>query len=616
MSTNEEMDIDASVLIGKKRDRNEDAFALDEEEAKRVKNSTLSAIAIADKSPDEAEIYPSNCKATSPAVITSHSALPAVASYSQKIDSSSEKIPSAAYDASRFGVPVSRNGSCLPVFEIKKQAQRPVMNNNVMPVPQSTIISEHQEDSIGAEIESNDPPADNTASTKDLTHNAIELTPADTITAKALAQNAIELTPSQTLTAKAVDRKSPSIKIILGFLTMFILNTATTVVLLDVFLSPLAARTVTPRHHPHIIPPSEASYVKRKRRSMKMTTHDEMTTHDDELSNVTLRSFLSDSNGFHLGLAPSFFGYYVYFGALTAFHEEMELEKDRTLLPVDLDANTRVTHESGPEVLLRSVSGASSGAMAAVLLAAGLNPRESADFASTMTVDKFWDFPGFGGAIKGDLFEEIMVDRLKQSGLAKTIAKGGSLQLEDGLIPVAVSGFDIFALEGKVMTKGCMGKAARASATFPGLFQPCQWNDHGDDPGNDATVNNDTTVSDKRHRYLIDGGMADMYGLVGLGHLRIHEKNKRVVNLVAGTFGKSRPPIGPSNLPKGIDASEVVSISIEGTPQCGPWAMQNGPRAVEAARKAVIDILDAPMYHGLEEGHYILHVDASAFVPN
>ena len=47
--------------------------------------------------------------------------------------------------------------------------------------------------------------------------------------------------------------------------------------------------------------------------------------------------------------------------------------------------------------------------MAAVLIASGLNPRDSAEFASSMTFDKFADPPGYGGVLKGNIFEEIMV---------------------------------------------------------------------------------------------------------------------------------------------------------------------------------------------------------------
>ena len=60
--------------------------------------------------------------------------------------------------------------------------------------------------------------------------------------------------------------------------------------------------------------------------------------------------------------------------------------------------------------------------------------------------------------------------------------------------------------------------------------------------------------------------------------------------------------------------TEVVSISLLNTPKCGPWAMEMGPIAVEAARKAVSAVLDAPMHMGVDPGHYELHIDASEFV--
>lgn len=312
----------------------------------------------------------------------------------------------------------------------------------------------------------------------------------------------------------------------------------------------------------------------------------------------------------------------MYFGALTAFRENVlhnsAINEGKFLLPVDISKVQQINEEIDGNIpiepLLKSVAGASAGAMAAVLLASGLDPRESAEFASSMTIDKFWDFPGFGGMIKGNLFEEIMISRLKRSGLTlsqddarkihhlseEEVHALEKVNLEHGLIPVAVSGFDVLNLEGKILTEGCMGKAARASATFPGLFQPCKWlrrGSKGDDPS---------------HQYLIDGGVTDGLGLAGLSELRKDEKNKRIVNLVAGNFGIGGP-IGPREVPGGLHAKEVVSISIENTPQCGPWAMSNGPKAVEAARKAVISVLDQPMYM-LEDGHYILHVDASEFV--
>ena len=69
-------------------------------------------------------------------------------------------------------------------------------------------------------------------------------------------------------------------------------------------------------------------------------------------------------------------------------------------------------------------------------------------------------------------------------------------------------------------------------------------------------------------------------------------------------------------MPEGVEAREVVSISLRNLPQCGPWAMSTGPLAVDGARLAMKKALDLPMYLGSEVGHYELHIDTSSFVPD
>jgi predicted acylesterase/phospholipase RssA len=311
---------------------------------------------------------------------------------------------------------------------------------------------------------------------------------------------------------------------------------------------------------PHVIPP------------LHIPAHE---PHDDSvLAEITLRDFLLHQDGFHLGLAPAFFGFYAYFGALTAWEEHVPTGDNQSCL----------------DSQILSVAGASAGAMSAVLLAAGIPPRRAAEFCQSVKLSTFADPPGIGAAFKGDLFEELMQKFMEQE------KPGHSLQLQDGKIPVAVSAFDIKTMKERLLKNGSMAKAARSSATFPLLFQPCQWSDK----------NNNNTA------WFIDGGVTDMCGLNGLSVSHPHH-TKRIVNLVVGGFPPGGAP-GPSKMPSGITASEVLSISIRNTPQCGPWAMQNGPRAHEAARRAMIAALDLPLYKGKEAGHYELHLDAGCFV--
>jgi len=280
-------------------------------------------------------------------------------------------------------------------------------------------------------------------------------------------------------------------------------------------------------------------------------------------------------------MAPSFFGFYGYFGALSAIDDA--LSSDTTSDVSFLQSNQ-----------IKAVAGGSAGAMAAVLIATGVAPAKAAAFSATMTLDKFADPPGICAAFRGNKFEDLMSTFMKQE------QPDSSLLLEDGILPVAVSGFDIRTLRTRILSKGDMAQAARASATFPLLFQPAVWeNDDGDES---------STTS-----WLIDGGVEDELGLMGLAAFDA-EHPKRILNVLVGGFGSAGPP-GPSQMPDGVVASSVLSVSIESTPQCGPHAMSNGPLATEAARMAMLASLDVPLYLGSEPGHYELFIDTTDFIP-
>jgi hypothetical protein len=276
---------------------------------------------------------------------------------------------------------------------------------------------------------------------------------------------------------------------------------------------------------------------------------------------MTLREYLLDPEGFHLALAPAFFGIYAYVGAFTAWDEHM----------------TDMEH-------VKSVVGASSGAIAAVILASRIEPKAAAELGNGMTLQKFADPPGFGGVFKGDKFEQIMENFFLSQ------KPNSSSLMEDSVIPVAVTAFDLKTLQGRILSLGSMAKAARASATFPFLFQPFSY----------------------RGGILIDGGITDTLGLHGLAAFD-PKKPKRIVNMAVGG-GFYSAPHGPKDMPEGVIAKEILSLSILNTPQCGPWAMKNGPRAIEAARRAMLASMDVPLYYGKEKGHYELHIDARSFV--
>jgi predicted acylesterase/phospholipase RssA len=322
------------------------------------------------------------------------------------------------------------------------------------------------------------------------------------------------------------------------------------------------------------------------------------STIDERKCLPTLRDYLSHPEGFHMGFAPAFFGFFAYFGALAALEEATG-----GLIVPPIAEKRKGNEDESTSLGLRSVSGASAGAMAATLLACGIDPSVAAEFTSKFTWGMVSDPPGIGGYVKGNRFEEAMVNFLLKEASKLNRADDRSsdtpLQFDEALIPCAVSGFDLFRMKGVILSSGSMAKAARASAGFPGLFQPVAWRENSDEK---------KWLPDS---LLIDGGIRDGLGLAGLGAFA--GEKKRVVNVVVGDFG-FRGASGIQSLPEGVNASSLVSIAIVGTPMCGPWAMENGKRAVESARKAMLLAFDTPMEKGDGENHYVLRVDASKFL--
>jgi hypothetical protein len=386
------------------------------------------------------------------------------------------------------------------------------------------------------------------------------------------------------------------------------------------FLGTPASGPTMNAHYPWILSPktkfSPSSSSSEEHQTLFTTTATTTAT-----TNLTLRDYLTHPEGIHLALAPSFFGFYGYFGALAGIEEGLFLpntledtilvgrhDNNHTMILPPPSTNTSLLLE---RQILKSVSGASAGAMAAILLAAGISPMVAANFCTTIQLKDFVDFPGLLSVFKGDKFEEIMHTFMTHTSSLPF------LQLEDAVIPVAVSGFDVQSMETKILRNGSMARAARASACFPTLFQPVGWIDR---------ISGDNYL-------LIDGGVADPSGLAGLAvttmtgdtadadrQLQQQQEQqlptKRVVNMAIGNFPQSTPPSPSAIRSMGVDASTVLSISIQNLPHCGPWAMSNGRRAVEAARAVTKASLDAPLSLGEEDGHYELHLDASTFIPS
>jgi len=132
-----------------------------------------------------------------------------------------------------------------------------------------------------------------------------------------------------------------------------------------------------------------------------------------------------------------------------------------------------------------------------------------------------------------------------------SLAVSRSKRLEDGIVPIAISAFDVRTGRTRVFTKGEAEPAVRASCSVPGLFVPERIDG----------------------RLYYDGGIRDMAGLAGV------ERTERVLYhhcTIAPLF-----TTGISHYP------DHVVLSLPGLPIVHPFNMERmGPVALEAAEEA------------------------------
>jgi Patatin-like phospholipase len=231
-------------------------------------------------------------------------------------------------------------------------------------------------------------------------------------------------------------------------------------------------------------------------------------------------------------MAPAFFGFYGYLGLLAA-------------VPT-----------GDHEWPLRSVVGA-----------CDIPPETAMSFLSNVTLSDYADGPGWGAVFRGNRVEALLHQFLFAQAAVPTTVR----HMERTRIPVAVTAFDLTTLSTRILRTGSMARAARASATFPGLFQPVALADQA---------------------VLMDGGVQDTTGTLGLRETLAAAQGgnatvtwSRVLQLCVGRCRRPRSVSG---------VEEWIAISILGLPLVGPWNSQ-GPRAYEMARRAMQAALDVPL---------------------
>jgi NTE family protein len=244
----------------------------------------------------------------------------------------------------------------------------------------------------------------------------------------------------------------------------------------------------------------------------------------------TLRDWLAE-RPFALAMSSGFFGFFAHTGVLTALG-------DAALAPSRL-------------------AGSSAGALVSGLWAAGLDATRLRDELLALERGDFWD-PGLGlGLLKGELFRDLLNELLPVSTFAAC------------RVPLAITVFDLFARQSKVIDRGTLAPAIQASCTVPFLFQPL-WHEG---------------------RPLLDGGIADRPGLDGL-----HDADRVLHHHLASRSPWRRKASPALAVPK---RTGLTALVIDALPRVGPFRLERGAAAFELARTATMRALSRPIEQGV-----------------
>ncbi len=199
------------------------------------------------------------------------------------------------------------------------------------------------------------------------------------------------------------------------------------------------------------------------------------------------------------------------------------------------------------------LTGSSAGALVAGLWASGLSTASLRNELFGLRREDFWDpRPGLG-LLRGQLFRK----RLDALLPVRTFG--------DCRVPVSVSVFDVLSRSTRVITSGEIAPVLQASCAVPFLFHPI-W---------------------VGGRPLLDGGIADRPGLDGL------PAGERVLYHHLASRSPWRRPGSPSlDVPK---RQGLTALVIEDLPRVGPFRLEQGPKAFEAARRMAREALSRPI---------------------
>jgi NTE family protein len=242
-----------------------------------------------------------------------------------------------------------------------------------------------------------------------------------------------------------------------------------------------------------------------------------------------LREWL-EQGPFTLTLSSGFFGFYAHTGMLYALIEA-------GFVPA-------------------RASGSSAGALVAGAWAAGVEPAVLDDRLRRLSREDFWD-PGFGpGYLRGARFRSLLDELLPVRTFAEC------------RVPLRLSVFDLRELRTRSIDSGELALAIAASCTVPLMFQPVR----------------------DRGRWLIDGGMLDRPGLLGVprdARVLYHHLPSRVPSArLRRALGRVPPR-----------RAGLVAVTLEHLPRADPFHLEAGKSALERARRDMHVALERPIEH-------------------
>jgi NTE family protein len=238
---------------------------------------------------------------------------------------------------------------------------------------------------------------------------------------------------------------------------------------------------------------------------------------------------------FTLLLSAGFFGFFAHAGLLAALEE-------RELRP-------------------RRVGGASAGALAGGLWAAGSSAERLATLFRGLERQDFWD-PGLpiGGLLRGRKFGALLREHLDEHGVT---------HIEDCALEFRAVVHDLFRRQTVVLDEGALEPAIRASCALPLMFRPVR----------------------VAGRVYIDGGYSDRGGFAAV------EEGER-------TLYHHLPHRSPWSGIAGPESAELapapgrLTLSIDALPRVTPFRLERGEEAIRTARDAALRWLEAPLEHG------------------